>query len=129
MHDFKNVEKMICKELDEMTESGKLSSGSLDVIHKLTDTYKNLKKIEMLEGKGGEYSERGSYEGGSYRGYYRGGSYGDEDYSGRRMRDSRGRYMDSGRDHIIAKMGELMSIASSEEERDAIESALRKLQH
>ena len=113
MHDLKDL---LCAELEEYAEkgkkSGKMSAADLDGIHKLTDTVKNILKINMLEeetgysedgqymgegriygtsyddGMGGNYSRRGgsSYEGGS--------SYA----RGRRnaRRDSRGRYSRDG---------------------------------
>lgn len=161
MQDFEKLEKMLCKELEEMSEQGKLSAGSLDVIHKLTDTVKNLKKIEMLDGEdGGEYSQRyyRDADGNSYaprrgsryvRGYYRDGdrSYGGHSYEGEEggysgtyadrdrgysgvRRDSRGRYSrDESRDHIISRVGEMMSVATTSEEREALEKCLRALQN
>lgn len=133
MHDMKKLETMLTKELDEMVGQGKISSGSLDVLHKITDTIKNIKKIEMLcEGEDGEYSQR-YYDNGSYRrGYmrdgmaYTDGSYRDG-YSERRSRDAMGRFTDNGHDHIIAKAGELMQIATDEEDRRAVEKLLREL--
>lgn len=77
-------EKLTC-ELDEIAEKPELGAGDLELIHKLTDTIKNIDKICALEEQGG-YSEAGDYEGGSYanrgkhyvRGHYSrngGGSY------------------------------------------------------
>ena len=40
---------MLCKELDEYATKQKISGPDLDMIWKLTDTVKNLDKIEMLE--------------------------------------------------------------------------------
>lgn len=91
------IKEMLMKELKEYEKKGNISMNSLDVIHKMTDTIKNIDKIEMLE-EGGGYSEamysrnyserrggysrdgeweaRGSYErGGSNRG---GSSYDDD---------------------------------------------------
>ena len=39
---------------------GKVSAGDLEYIHKLTDTIKNIDKIEMLE-EGGGYSEESNW--------------------------------------------------------------------
>ena len=61
MHDLKDL---LCAELGDYAEkgktSGKMSMGDLDSIHKLTDTVKNILKIDMLEGETG-YSEDGAY--------------------------------------------------------------------
>ncbi len=43
-------------------------------------------------------------------------------------RDSMGRYTrHDGRDHIIARVGEMMSVAETEDERKALEKCLREL--
>ena len=81
MKSLYELEEMLCDELDEIVGKGELSAGSLDVVHKLTDTIKNIDKIEMLEDDG--YSE--DYEGGSS--YRRGRG---------RKRDSMGRYSRDG---------------------------------
>ena len=105
------------KELKKYEEKGNISMNSLDVIHKMTDTIKNIDKIEMLEDGGysegmysREYSERGGRGGysrdgewearGSYdRGGNRGGSYengssyeGGSSYANRGQHYVRGHY-------------------------------------
>lgn len=101
MHDLKDL---LCAELEDYAEngkkSGKMSMGDLDSIHKLTDTVKNILKIDMLEDESG-YSEDGAYMGEgriygtSYDGYDRGTSYarGRGRYA---KRDSMGRYSSRG---------------------------------
>ena len=73
-----------------------LSLQDVEKIHKITDTVKNIDKIEMLEGEGG-YSEDGHYMG---EGRIYGTSYdGESSYArGRRRakRDSMGRYSRDG---------------------------------
>ena len=63
MHDLKDL---LCAELEDYAEkgkkSGKMSMGDLESIHKLTDTVKNILKIDMLEEESG-YSEGGHYMG------------------------------------------------------------------
>ena len=64
------------KELQKYEEKGNISMNSLDVIHKMTDTIKNIDKIEILEGGGyseGMYSRDYSERGG--RGYSRDGEW------------------------------------------------------
>ena len=86
MHELK---EKLCKELDEIVRKGELGAGDLEIVHKLTDTIKNLDKIEMLE-DGGGYSQAGDWEI-EGRAYNRGSSY------ARRKRDSMGRYSRDGR--------------------------------
>ena len=98
MHDLKDL---LCAELEDYAEkgkkSGKMSMGDLDSIHKLTDTVKNILKIDVLEEESG-YSEDGAYmgEGRIYgTSYDRGTSYarGRGRYA---KRDSMGRYSSRG---------------------------------
>lgn len=89
------IKEMLMEELYEYEEKakkmsgGKISAGDLETLHKLTDTVKNIDKIEMLEDggyseDGGRWEAMGSYEGGG-NSYARG--------RGRNAkRDSRGRY-------------------------------------
>ena len=49
MYDLRN---MLCNELDELARKGELGAGDLEIAHKLTDTIKNIDKIEMLEDDG-----------------------------------------------------------------------------
>ncbi len=89
MKSLYELKEMLCYELDEIVKKGELSAGSLETVHKLTDTIKNIDKIEMLEEEGG-YSEEGSYEGGGS--YARGGRG-----RGRNAkRDNMGRYSRDG---------------------------------
>lgn len=104
MEYIEKIKKMLCKELDEYAMKQKISSTDLEMIWKLTDTVKNLGKIEMLEEESGGYSEARGGRGGRSRSSYEGGSSYDDDmmYSERRgrgrnaRRDSRGRYSSEG---------------------------------
>lgn len=102
MEYIEKIKKMLCKELDEYAMKQKISGSDLEMIWKLTDTVKNLGKIEMLEEESGDYSEArgGRGRGGRGRSSYEGGMSYDDDmmYSERRgrgrnaRRDSMGRY-------------------------------------
>ena len=63
MHDLKDL---LCAELEDFAEkgkkSGKMSMGDLEAVHKLTDTVKNIMKIDVLKEEAG-YSEDGHYMG------------------------------------------------------------------
>ena len=103
MEYIEKIKKMLCKELDEYAMKGKLTASDLEMVHKLTDTVKNLDKIALMsENEDGGYSEA---RGGRGRGRsYMGGSSYDDDmmYSERRgrgrnaKRDSMGRYSSEG---------------------------------
>ena len=84
MHELK---EKLCEELDEIARKPEMGAGDLEIIHKLTDTIKNIDKIDMLEDDG--YSQAGYRDRGSS--YNRGSSY------ARRKRDSMGRYSRDGR--------------------------------
>ena len=135
------IKEMLMKELKELEKKGELSAGSLDVINKLTDSIKNIDRIEMYEqyaeddyseARGRRYSRDSgnSYEGGgnSYRdgsyergrsreNYNRGSSYGyDDDMSGARRHWVRGHYSrDEAKQDISDQIEEMMSDASPRE--------------
>ena len=105
-----DLKDLLCAELEDFAEkgkkSGKMSMGDLETVHKLTDTVKNILKIDTLSDELG-YSEDGHYmgEGRIYGTSYddgMGGNYsrrGGSSYArGRRnaRRDSRGRYSREG---------------------------------
>ena len=104
MHDLKDL---LCAELEDYAEkgkkSGKMSMGDLESIHKLTDTVKNILKIDTLTEELG-YSEDGHYMGEgriygtSYESGYseRGGSSYARGRGRYAKRDSMGRYSRDG---------------------------------
>ena len=126
MMDYQPIKEMLCKELKPYETRTKLNLADLDAVHKLTDTIKNIGKIEMLEDGGAdEYSEaryprRGGYAyddgGNSYarggrhyvRGHYSrdGGGYSREGYS-----------RDGGADRVMEMMRDMMEDASPEEQK------------
>lgn len=61
---------MLCGELEDVTRKGELGAGDLEIVHKLTDTIKNIDKIELYDeeysrdySRGGDWSAdmRGTY--------------------------------------------------------------------
>lgn len=98
------LKKTLCAELERYADHGNMSKTDLDMVHLLSDTIKNIDKIDMLE-EGSSYGEgmymdqnserrtgsygRDSYGRGEYvaRGTYGRGSYGEGSYG----RDSYGR--------------------------------------
>lgn len=128
MHELK---EKLCEELEEIARKGELGAGDLEIVHKLTDTIKNLDKIEMLEEDGG-YSRDGDWEMEGRGRYNRGSSY------ARRKRDSMGRYSrewrdgrysrDDAKEHMIDQMEQLMNGTQNEREREIIKRAMEQLE-
>ena len=141
MEYIEKIKKMLCKELDEYAMKSKLSMADIDVIHKLTDTVKNLDKISLLEQSDDGYSETYPYYmgGSSYAGRGRGryakrdrmGRYSSEDgmsyddYSEERM--DRRYSRDDAKDHLMSALGEAMESASPNE-REILKDAMRKIE-
>lgn len=115
MKDMYKLKEMLCEELDEFSRKGKMNAGDLQTVHMLTDTIKNIGKIELLEeGESDEgYSSarrrrdaRGRYSRDSYA-YDDGESYADGGRMGGRMGGNRGGYSregysrDAGKDRMI----------------------------
>ena len=137
MHELK---EKLCDELEEIAKKGELGAGDLEIVHKLTDTIKNLDKIGMLEDG---YSQAGDWEI-EGRAYNRGSSY------ARRKRDSMGRYSRDGRDmdysrdgrmmpnriysradakeHMMDELEEAMAAATTDREKDIIKRAMDQLE-
>lgn len=89
------IKEMLMEELKEFEKKSDLKAGDLETIHKLTDTVKNIDKIEMLEDGEGGYSEAGGWmaDGRMYGTYGHGSSYARGRGRGRNAkRDSMGRY-------------------------------------
>ena len=97
MEYIEKIKKMLCKELDEYAMKSKLTGGDLDMIWKLTDTVKNLDKIEMLE-EGGGYSEESNWmaDGRMYGTSYEDGMSYARGRGRNAKRDSMGRYSREG---------------------------------
>jgi hypothetical protein len=139
------IKEFLMKELESIDKKGQLSMSDLDKVHKMTDTIKNIDKIEMLEDGG--YSEDGRYMG---EGRIYGTSYDDgTSYARGRMRakrDSMGRYSREGgyaedgrggrrggysykdKDEMLEHLQEMMEEAGSTKEREAIKRCIRELE-
>ena len=115
------------KSLEKKVEGGQgLSMNELEYLDKLTETKKNLLKIEMLEegseysnAMGGKYYPMGDGMGGSYRGSYARGR-------GRNAkRDAMGRYSSMGysraEDEFMDDLEELMRKAPDDAKRQKIQ--------
>ena len=154
MHDLKDL---LCAELEDYAEkgkkSGKMSMGDLETVHKLTDTVKNIMKIDVLKEEAG-YSEDGTYmgEGRIYGTSYDDGMHREGGYSyarGRRYarRDSMGRYSrddgmsyarggrgmrggysrDDAKSYMIEQIEEMMETAEKPTEKEALRRCMDAL--
>ena len=125
-----DLKEKLCKELEEYAQKSNMNAGDLEMVHKLTDTIKNVDKIVMLEEDDG-YSRAGNWEADMRGTYARGSSY-----RGRK-RDSMGRYSRDGRmggssrhdskEAMMEQAQEMMDNATTERERDAIRRFMSEL--
>ena len=133
MEYMNKIKKMLCKELEEYGEQKSLTASDVEMIHKLSDTIKNLDKIEMLEDEDGYSGHYPMYDDGvSYarRGthYVRGHYSRDMEKDGYSDRRFDKRYSrDEAKDHIMNKLGEMMRNADPNE-REALEEAMHKIE-
>ena len=151
MHDLKDL---LCAELEDFAEkgkkSGKMSMGDLETVHKLTDTVKNIMKIDVLKEEAG-YSEDGhymgegriygtSYDDGMHReggySYARGRRYAKRDSMGRYSRDDGMRYhggmrggysRDDAKSYMIEQIEEMMETAEKPAEKEALRRCMDAL--
>lgn len=152
MEYIEKIKKMLCKELEEIAEIGKLKSpADISMIKDLTGAIKNIDKIEMYEEEKEGYSEARGMRG---RSYMHGSSYDDDMmYSERRgrgrnaKRDRMGRYSsddgmsyddyseemmdrrysrDDVEEHLMHKLGQAMEDADPKQ-RKILEEAMQKI--
>lgn len=120
---LENLEDKLCKELDEIAEKPELGAGDLEIAHKLTDTLKNIYKIEMYREEDGGYSRAGEWEADMR------GTYGrDNSYARRGRHYVRGHYS---RSDVKARMREhiedMMHDADDEKTRSTLRRCLDEL--
>lgn len=110
MKSMYDLRDMLCKELDEITRKGELGAGDLDIVNKLTDTIKNINKIEAME-EDGYSSRRDEYD---MRGRGRRGTH-----------YVRGHYSrDGGIDNMKRQLQEMLDNADDESIRRAIQRCM-----
>lgn len=133
MKAMRDLRDMLCDELDKIAAKRDMNPGDLETVHKLTDTIKNIDKIEMLEEDDG-YSRDGDWEADMRGTYGRGSSY-----RGRK-RDSMGRYSRTGRmypdrvysrgdakEHMMEQMEDMMG-GANEREKEILRRAMDQLE-
>ena len=132
-----DLKEKLCKELEEYAQKSNMNAGDLEMVHKLTDTIKNVDKIMMLE-EGG-YSQAADMD--SPSSYARGSSYANRGKHYVRChysRDGRGGYSRDGRmggysrhdakDAMMEQARDMMESAASERERDAVRRFMAELE-
>lgn len=121
--------KRLCElcedELEQIISKGELSMSTLEQAHKLTDTIKNVKKIEMLDGGDG-YSRNSSgqsYARDAYGRYSRDDGYSYEAYDGtqgsRRSEPYQMYSRHTGKEKLMEQINAMMQDAS-EREKDTL---------
>ena len=154
MHYMEDLKDLLCAELEDFAEkgkkSGKMSMGDLETVHKLTDTVKNIMKIDVLKEEAG-YSEDSTYMGegriygtsyddgmhreGGYS-YARGRRYARRDSMGRYSRDDGMRYRggmrggysrDEGKHYMMEQLEEMMEEAEKPAEKEALRRCMDAL--
>lgn len=131
MESYEKLKKILCTEIDDTVESiikqGRMSMGDLEAVDKLTHALKSLITTMAMEDSGYSYDNR---------------------YSGVRRRDNMGRYADGGysnryydgyserrysrdesKTHMIHQFEKLMDDASTQEEREVLQSAINRLKN
>lgn len=134
MKAFEELKDMLCAELDEIARKGEMGAGDLEIVHKLTDTIKNIDKIIMLEDDG-EYSQRGYSRGGDWdaRGRYDDGN----SYANRGQHYVRGHYSRAGRrysradgrESMMEHLDMMLDDAKTDKERDVIKRCKAQLEN
>lgn len=126
MENLHKIKKLLLQELEELSSHNNISMPELDVIHKLTDTIKNIDKIVMLE-------RQGDGDDGYSRRYGRGYSHaGESDGMSRtgnmnQNRDWYGRHSrDDGRRMITNEVENLMGRLSGHD-REILERLMEQL--
>lgn len=121
MHYLDKLKDMLCRELEEFSNSGQVTAGSLETIQKLTSAIKNIDKMKMFDQyEDGDYSRNAA----SYRRDER-GRYArthDGDYSGRRTY-SRG----TAKDKLIDQIEGMMN-GANDTERMELRRAMEALE-
>ena len=127
------LKEKLCRKLEEVARKPEMGAGDLELIHKLTDTIKNIDKIDALEDDG--YSRGGDWEMEGRGNYSRNGGAYNRGSSYARRRDSRGRYTsdrrysrDDAKTHMMEQMEQLMNGTQNEREREIIKRAMEQLE-
>lgn len=131
----------LCKELDEIARKPEMGAGDLEIIHKLTDTIKNVDKIVMLEesgysqaadmdspssyARGSSYANRGKHY---VRGHYsRDGGYSRDGRGGGYSRDGRMYSRTDAKEYMMGQIEDMMD-GANDREKDILRRAMQQLE-
>lgn len=145
MNEYMNSLEELCETLSKEIKkanakidnaNGELTAGDIDYIDKLTHALKSVKStMALMESE--QYSNRGSYNGGSYGRYSQDdmsnrGSYDSMSYARNQRRDSRGRYSSergySRHGDMVEELYALMENAPDERTRREIQRLLDQME-
>lgn len=119
MEHMDKLRDMLCEELEEITRKGELGAGDLEIAHKLTDTIKNIDKIEMFdEDYSREYSRGGDWAADMRGTYGRGNSY--------RRHYVRGHYSRTG--DLRGRLEDMMHETNDDRVKDALRRAMNMIE-
>ena len=120
MKAMRDLRDMLCDELDKIAAKRNMNPGDLETVHKLTDTIKNIDKIEILEDEG--YSNSAEW-----RADVR-GSYGRNDRRGEHY--VRGHYSRAdGAEHLRTQLNDMMRETDDERVREALRRAVSLMEN
>lgn len=136
MEKLRELKEKLWSELDELAKKRDMGAGDLEVIHKLTDTIKNIDKICTLEGDGGysaavdggdygrgvSYANRGKHY---VRGHY--SRNGDRDGYIPRRGGRDGYSRDDGRSEMMEHL-EMALDSANDQDRETIKRFMRQLE-
>lgn len=127
---FEELKMKLTDELDRYSRKENMNASDLDLVHKLTDTVKNICKIRMME-EAEEYQgddSRAAYR--SMQGRDRMGRYTSrddrsyhEDWTGTR----RGYSRDGAKEYMTSELEDLMSKAKTSTEREALRACIDRI--
>lgn len=137
--EYNKIKNILCTEIDNTIEdimrNGKMSVNDLEILDKLTHSYKSILTSEAMEDNGYSYNngysetyKRGNIEKLSNMEYP--SNYYERGYSNMRYSDnySGRRYSrDEGKTHMIHQFEKLMDTTSNPEEREILQSAINRL--
>lgn len=153
---IEDMKELLSKELETLAKKGDISVNTLEKIHMLTDTIKNIDKIEMYEeyqqdgasfdsdysqrrGRGsnakrdsmGRYANDNEYaEDGSSYGYIPNYGYTRDRYPNERyMRDGYSRDEHDSKEMMMSQLKEMMNQAESSKEREAIQRCISAIKN
>lgn len=115
------IRETLCAELDDVSRKADMNMRDLDLVHKLTDTIKNIYKIEMYSGEG---AARGYSRGGEYDANIR-GNYGREHSYRHYVRGHYSREDSSG--HMKHQLREMMEETDDERVKEALRRCMESV--